>query len=179
MSQLPRDQDSPFSLPSDEPEIMPVDYPELNGNVDCQEAYDEGLENNVDFDPYLLDDDPIKSVKRTMRSVAGGTEWYSVNHDRIRRWSEYRYGHPARLSYAERNGLERGGLLIAFEDNEPDADIELISWREFFRIFDGNGLAFVYKQFMPNGDISHFYQIVYKKDVARITNARRCYDQHA
>lgn len=172
MTQQPREDNTPFSLPRDVPEVVPIDYPELNGSVDLHEAYDEGLDDVLDVDPYRLDDDAVKSAKRLMKAGIAGKEFYTLDHDRIQRWAEYRYGHPAHIKGVA-DGLDRGGLYIYFEDEEPDVDIEHIDWKRFFRIFEKNKLAFVYRRKTRSGDTSHFYRFVDRRDVERITEARR------
>lgn len=169
--QLPDEDDTPFSLPRDTPEIMPVDYPGLDDSVDPQEAYDEGLDDVVDVDPYRTDDDPIKSAKRAMKAGVGGKEIFTIDHYIIRRWVEHRYGHPAHIKGIE-NGLDKGGLYISFEDEEPDIDIELIDWEQFFKLFEKNNLAFLYKTKTRSGAESRFYKFMDRTDVGRITEAR-------
>lgn len=170
MAQLPREDDTPFSLPNDTPEAMPIDYPELDTDTDSHEVYDEGLEFSVGSDPYSPDDDPIRSTKELMRAelVAelSTDERYTTDHDIIRRWIEYRYGHPAIITGRDNE------LFIYFEDNEPDVDIEAISWRRFFTIFEKNKLAFIYKIKTPDGEESYFYKFMNRRDVGRLTEAR-------
>lgn len=171
MMELPDEDETPFSLPGDAPEVMPIDYPALDSKIDAQEAYDEGLEGVVDTDPYMSDDDPIRSVRRMAEAGAASRERYTVNHEVIRRWTEYRYGHPARIK--EAGGLLRGGLYIRFEDDEPDVDIEPISWKRFFAIFEDNNLAFLYRTRTLSGGLSRFHQFLDRVDVSRVTDARR------
>jgi len=171
MAQLPDEDDTPFSLPSDAPELMPVDYPELDGNVDPHEAYDEGLDDVIDVDPYRTDDDPIKSAERAMKAGVSGKEKYTVNHDVVRRWVEHRSGRPAHIIGTE-NGLDKGGLYIAFEDEEPDIDIEPINWEKFFKLFEKNHLALLYETKTRSGAESQFYKFIDRTDVGRITEAR-------
>jgi len=171
MIQIPDEDDTPFSLPRDVPEIMPVDYPDLDSNVDLHEAYDEGLDDVVDFDPYRLDDDPIKSSKRLMKAGLGGHEWFTIDHDIIRRWSEQRNGQPAHIKGTE-GGLDKGGLCIRFQDEEPELAIEMLTWDKFFKIFEKNKLAFLYKDKSPSGAESRFYKFVNRSDIGRISSAR-------
>ena len=137
MTQLPHEDGTPFSLPRDVPEVMPIDYPELNGGADLHEAYDEGLDDLIDINPYRLDDDANKSAKRLMNAGVAGKEFYTLDHGIIQRWSEYRYGHPTHIKGVS-DGLDRGGLYINFEDEEPDVDTEHIDWGKFFQIFEKN-----------------------------------------
>ena len=133
MTRSPQDEDRPFSEPSDVPKYMPIDYPALNGNIDSQEAYDEGVESTVDYDPYSIDDNPA-TINKILNQRDGAPEFYTTDHDKIRGWAEYRYGHPAQMLEAD-NDLQKGGLYIFFEDNPPDLNIEPISWGRFFKTF--------------------------------------------
>ena len=165
--QLPKDNDTPFSQPHDMPKNMPLDYPELNGNTDIQEAYDEGIEATVEFDPYSKDDNPLNQVLDNKNG-----EWYTLNHASIRRWAEYRYGHPARL--AKRNDdLEGSPLYIFFEDEEPDIEIRKISWKKFFNLFDKNNLVFIFKLKDIDGETSHYYRLMDRSNVTIASKARR------
>jgi hypothetical protein len=81
----------------------------------------------------------------------------TIDHDEIRRWVESRGGRPARVS--ETGGANDPGILrINF--NEPggddDTSLEEISWDDWFRAFDENGLAFLYQD---EGD-SRFNKLV-------------------
>ena len=172
MVREPFEDDTPFSLPKDVPENMPIDYPGLDSNVDSHEAYDEGLDDIVDTDPYREDDDPIKSSKRLMRAGAGGKEKYTTNHDVIRAWAKHRFGHPARIKDASKS-LDEGGLYIYFEDREPDIEFLRIKWSEFFKIFEHNHLAFLYKTKTLSGSESRFYKFLNRRDADRISTARR------
>ncbi len=112
MTQLPTDDNTPFSLPRDTSEVMPIDYAELIGDVNTQEDYDK-----------WLDDDLIKSAKHLMITGISSHEYYTTNHDLINSWTEYRYGHPVLIVGAE-DGLDRGDMYITFEDDEPNIYIK-------------------------------------------------------
>jgi hypothetical protein len=81
----------------------------------------------------------------------------TTDHNAIRRWAEERGGTPASVT-STGNGDDPGILRINF--NEPggddDANLEEISWDEWFEAFDDNGLAFLYE---PDGD-SRFNKLV-------------------
>lgn len=84
----------------------------------------------------------------------------TTNHDEIRKWVEKRGGHPAVVSATENKG---GGGLLRIDYNEPggndDNRLHRVTWDEFFRIFDGNDIAFLYD---PEGD-SRFSKFVSKE----------------
>lgn len=172
MTQLPDENDTPFSLPPDVPEVMPIDYPGLDTGADQHEAYDEGRDDIVDFDPYRPDDDAVKSARRLMKAGVAGKEFYTLNHSKIRRWMEYRGGQPAHVKGIE-DGLDSGGLYVKFENQEPALDIEDITWEKFFRIFKKNDLAFVFISKNPSGSLSYFYRFSDRRNVERTTQARR------
>lgn len=170
--QLPRNYDSPFSLPNDALDNMPLDHPSLDSDIDAQEVYDEGIESSIDFDPYSFDDNPFTFSSRFVKNTFRQLKKYTLNHEKIKRWIKNRYGHPARIKEEQSNGA-RGGLYVYFEDDEPDIDIELISWKKFFKIFDKNKLAFVFKNKSSNSSTSYYYNFMSQKDVERLTDARR------
>lgn len=66
----------------------------------------------------------------------------TTDHDTIRRWTEERGGHPARVKDTG-GGDDPGILRIDF--GEPEPGLEAISWEEFFEKFDQNKLAFLYQ----------------------------------
>src|SRR5215211_6591801 len=68
----------------------------------------------------------------------------TTDHEEIRRWAESRGGRPAHVRETG-NGGDAGILRINFEEPGGDDDEGLaeISWDEWFRAFDENGLAFL------------------------------------
>lgn len=170
--QLPDEDDTPFSLPRDAPEVTPIDYPEFDTGADSHEAYDEGLDNIIDFTPYRLDDDPVKSLKKLMKSGVSGNEFYTTEQRIIQRWTEYRGGQPAQ-TVGDSGDLSGKGLYIQFEDEEPEIDTESISWSKFFQLFKRKKLAFVYRLKNRSGSLSRFYRFENLADVERVFKARR------
>lgn len=70
----------------------------------------------------------------------------TTDHDEIREWVEKRGGHPAVVE--ETRGKNGGGLLrIDFDESGGNGgeQLERIGWEEFLRVFDRNGLAFLYQ----------------------------------
>jgi len=78
----------------------------------------------------------------------------TTNHDAIRKWAEARDGHPAVVRTSGKGGI----LRIDFGDKE--AEFEEIEWDEFFRIFDGNKLAFLHQDKTADGGKSRFNKFV-------------------
>lgn len=78
----------------------------------------------------------------------------TTDHDTIRKWAEARDGHPALI----RTKGEGGVLRIDFGESEED--FEEVSWDEFFDVFDGNKLAFLYQDETQSGGTSRFNKFV-------------------
>jgi hypothetical protein len=76
------------------------------------------------------------------------------DHDTIRTWAEARDGHPAKVDTGGKGGI----LRIDF--GEPEENLTRIDWDEFFRIFDDNGLEFLYQDKTAGGDTSRFNKFV-------------------
>lgn len=77
----------------------------------------------------------------------------TTDHEEIRNWAEERGGRPAIV----RTKGEGGILRIDFQ--EPDENLEEISWDEFFDIFDERNLAFLYQE-ETSGKQSRFNKLV-------------------
>jgi hypothetical protein len=78
----------------------------------------------------------------------------TTDHKKIKSWAEARDGHPARVKTSEEGGI----LRIDF--GKPEESLEEISWDEFFEIFDGNKLEFLYQDKTQEGKISRFNKFV-------------------
>lgn len=76
------------------------------------------------------------------------------DHDVIRKWTEARNGHPARVKTDEEGGI----LRIDF--GEPEENLEQISWDDFFSIFDERGLEFLHQDMTSDGSTSRFNKFV-------------------
>jgi hypothetical protein len=85
----------------------------------------------------------------------------TTDHEEIRRWAEARGGTPAAVE-GTGSGSDPGMLRIAFP-NRPESDdeaLEEISWDDWFRAFDDNGLALVYQEQTADGGESRFNKLV-------------------
>jgi hypothetical protein len=69
----------------------------------------------------------------------------TTDHEEIRRWAEAQGGHPARVKGTGR-GKDPGMLRIDFPGFSGEGKLEEISWNEFFKWFDVNELALLYRQ---------------------------------
>ena len=76
------------------------------------------------------------------------------DHDEIRKWAEARDGHPAKVDTGGKGGI----LRIDF--GEPEENLTRIDWDEFFRIFDDNGLSFLYQDKTAGGETSRFNKFI-------------------
>jgi hypothetical protein len=85
----------------------------------------------------------------------------TTNHDEIRRWAEERGGRPAHVKSTGSNG-DPGILRIDFQD--PDDDLEEISWDDWFKAFDENDLAFLYQDSKQDGEQSTFNKLVSREN---------------
>jgi hypothetical protein len=63
----------------------------------------------------------------------------TVDHDAIREWAEQRGGRPSKVN------TEGAGGILRLDFGEKEENLEQIDWPEFSRIFDENGLAFLYQ----------------------------------
>jgi hypothetical protein len=81
----------------------------------------------------------------------------TTNHEFIRNWVEERGGKPTSVEGTGKGG-EAGVLRIDFEPK--DADLDRISWDEFFAKFDREKLAFLYQDKTKDGSISRFHKFI-------------------
>ena len=75
----------------------------------------------------------------------------------IRRWTEARGGHPARVVATP----DPSALGISFDERE--ATLELIGWESFFNVIHKRELDFVYEEVAKDGSKSRFYKFVERK----------------
>jgi hypothetical protein len=83
----------------------------------------------------------------------------TTDHDEIRRWVEEHGGTPATVKGTESDG-EPGVLRIDFPGGAGEDRLEHISWDEWFKKFDENGLAFLYQEHKASGEDSTFFKLV-------------------
>ncbi len=83
------------------------------------------------------------------------------DHDEIRNWAEERGGKPAHVSSTGSKG-DIGILRIEFPGAtaSKDANLEEISWDQFFEKFDERGLALLYQEETAGGERSNFNKLV-------------------
>ncbi len=78
----------------------------------------------------------------------------TVDHDTIQKWVDARGGRPSVIRTQGKGGV----LRIDF--GEKEEDFTEIGWDEFFTIFDGNKLAFLYQEKTRDGAASRFNKFV-------------------
>lgn len=84
----------------------------------------------------------------------------TTNHDVIRKWTESRGGHPARLTDTGDGGI----LRIDFDP--PEDRLEAIDWGKFFKVFEDRKLAFLHQDMTEDGQTSRFNKFVERDDCA-------------
>ena|SRR5579871_2037881 len=81
----------------------------------------------------------------------------TTDHEKIRKWTERRGGHPATVKATEK-GDEPGILRLDFDP--PDEGLDHISWDEFFEKFEDADLAFLVQEKTAAGKESRFHKFV-------------------
>lgn len=84
----------------------------------------------------------------------------TADHEVIRRWVESRGGRPAIVKRTDTGD----SALLRIDFNEPDEELEPISWERFFDIFEKNKLAFLYQEKTADGGESRFFKFVRRED---------------
>ena len=80
----------------------------------------------------------------------------TTDHDAIREWVDARDGRPARVADTRDDG--EGILRIDFGGD--DDGLEILSWDDFFEIFENERLAFLHQAETADGDESRFNRFV-------------------
>jgi hypothetical protein len=91
--------------------------------------------------------------------MATSTTKQTTDHEEIRRWVEEHGGKPAVVRGTGGDGV----LRIDFPGGAGEDQLEHVSWDEWFRSFDRNGLAFLYQEQKTSGEDSTFFKLV-KRD---------------
>ena len=83
------------------------------------------------------------------------------DHAEIQHWAEERGGKPAHVSKTGSSG-DIGILRLEFPGATAsnDANLEQISWDQFFEKFDERGLSLVYQEETAGGEKSNFNKLV-------------------
>jgi len=90
----------------------------------------------------------------------------TTDHNTIRHWAEEREGKPGVVRGTE-HGSEAVKLQIDFPGHSGEDSLHDISWEEFFRLFDEEKLAFVYKHDTAHGEQSTYCKVVERARAGR------------
>jgi hypothetical protein len=82
----------------------------------------------------------------------------TTDHDEIRRWVEEHGGRPATVRGT--GDGDPGVLTIDFPGGAGEDSLEPVSWDDWFRKFEENGLAFLYQDQKAGGEDSTFFKLV-------------------
>lgn len=84
----------------------------------------------------------------------------TTDHHTIKDWVEKRGGRPARVAQTSASRDHKSGGILRIDFQEPDENLEEISWDEFFDIFDSNRLALLHQDQTASGKTSRFVKFV-------------------
>ena len=87
-----------------------------------------------------------------------GTTKRTTDHATIRRWAEERGAAPAAIRGAGA-GHEASGLRLDFPERHGPW-LEVITWDDFFRIFEEKQLEFLYQDVTREGERSDFFKLL-------------------
>lgn len=86
----------------------------------------------------------------------------TTDHKTIREWIEARGGIPARMIESETPTEKEGVLEIKFSEMPENKKVVQVSWSEFFKLFNQSHLAFLFEEFTPDGEKSHFFKFIWR-----------------
>jgi len=86
----------------------------------------------------------------------------TIDHQVIFSWAQRRGAHPSTFDGDER----RWPLVFSF--GSADTGLEEISWERFFAEFERAGLAFIYRDASPNGEVDDFHEFVKRAAVPEL-----------
>ncbi|HVX42024.1 MAG TPA: hypothetical protein VHB25_20850 [Gemmatimonadaceae bacterium] len=98
----------------------------------------------------------------------------TTDHNEIRKWAEARGAKPACVKGTGR-GKDPGMIRLDFPGYSGADSLEEISWDQWFKSFDDNGLALVYQEKTAGGARSNFNKLVARETA----EARARGDAHA
>lgn len=92
--------------------------------------------------------------------MANNKSKISSDHETVKRWAQERGGKPAKVKGTGGNGSVG---MIRFTFSKTHHALEEISWDEFFKEFDKNGLALLYQEQTRDGKQSRFFKFISKQ----------------
>jgi hypothetical protein len=88
----------------------------------------------------------------------------TTDHEEIRRWAEERGAEPACVRGTRKKG-DSCLLRLDFPGYTGAESLEHISWDDFFKTFDRNGLALLHQDATASGQKSNFNKLVSRETV--------------
>ena len=95
-----------------------------------------------------------------------------TNHRDIRKWAESRGGQPACVKGTGAKGGV-GMIRLDFPGYSGGDSLQHISWDEWFKSFDDNGLALLVQERTAGGEESHFNKLVARETAEGKRQSRR------
>lgn len=86
----------------------------------------------------------------------------TTDHDTIRAWTEARGGRPSIVPTSGGKGRKKSGGVLRLDFGPKEENFEEVSWDQFFEIFDGSDLAFLYQDKTADGQESRFNKFVHR-----------------
>lgn len=86
----------------------------------------------------------------------------TTDHSIIQKWVEKRGGKPATVKLAKKEGKVTI-LRIHFHGRGNDAELQDITWDDFFKAFDQHNLAFLHQEKTADGKESRFFKFVRRR----------------
>lgn len=83
----------------------------------------------------------------------------TIDHEQIRKWADERGGKPACVRGTGGKG-DIGMIRIDFPGFSGEGRLEEITWDEWFRAFEENGLALMYQETTSDGKKSNFNKLI-------------------
>ena len=119
-----------------------------------------------------------RSRSKAMRTQTGGKRPVharstalkaTTDHQDIRDWADARGGRPVVI----RGARERAGGLRIDWSGRGHEGVEQVSWQDWFRRFDEQGMSLVFRERTGSGDLSRFCKLMPHAAVAAQTRTGR------
>ena len=108
----------------------------------------------------------MRTKSQSKRDHSAAESHLTTDHDKIRAWVEERNGRPAAVKATESED-DPGILRIDFPGYSGEGTLEPISWEEFFKKFEEEGLAFLFQERTADGKKSNFNKIVSRENTRK------------
>lgn len=154
----------------DDPGVLRLDFLEPEEDEGLGEiSWDDFFEKFESADLAFRFQDAKKSGEQSYfhrfvsRDVMPGRTKTTTDHETIRKWAERRDATPAHV-LGTGDDEDVGVLRLDFPEEEPDANLEEISWDDFFEKFNRENLAFRYQDQKKSGEESYFHRFVQREE---------------